>query len=148
MTVVDVAGAQIGELLDVVALCASETAVVTGFLVEHDAHQYRVSWAHVAEVDVDAEKLHLSCLAACPCAGRTYCSRRATATSSWAASTRAPALWRGASVSVSSRAACRGAAATSCRGRTSISSRCGCPNSTSSKRSRSWRSCIRPTSPT
>src|SRR5665648_945303 len=64
MTVVDAAGAQIGELLDVVALCASETAVVTGFLVERDDDQYRVSWAHVAEIDVDAEKLHLSCLAA------------------------------------------------------------------------------------
>lgn len=64
MTVVDVAGAHIGELLDVVALCASETAVVTGFLLERDDDQYRVSWAHVAEVDVDAEKLHLSCLAA------------------------------------------------------------------------------------
>src|SRR5665648_136967 len=64
MTVVDAAGAQIGELLDVVALCASETAVVTGFLVARDDDQYRVSWAHVAEIDVDAEKLHLSCLAA------------------------------------------------------------------------------------
>jgi len=64
MTVVDAAGVLVGELLDVVALCAADTAVVTGFVVEWDDDQYRVSWAHVAEVDVDAEKLHLSCLAA------------------------------------------------------------------------------------
>jgi magnesium transporter len=64
MTVVDAAGEQIGELLDVVALCASETAVVTGFFVERDDDKFRASWAQVAEVDVDAEKLHLSCLAA------------------------------------------------------------------------------------
>ena len=36
MTVVDAAGAEIGELLDVVARCASETAVVTGFFIECD----------------------------------------------------------------------------------------------------------------
>ncbi|HEY5387769.1 MAG TPA: hypothetical protein VIL79_07680, partial [Thermoleophilia bacterium] len=64
MTVVDAAGTQIGELLDVVALCASDAAVVTGFFVERDDDQYRISWAHVAEIDVDGEKLHLSCLAA------------------------------------------------------------------------------------
>lgn len=62
MTVVDAAGAQIGELLDVVALCASESAVVTGFFIECDGdRQLRVSWAQVAEVDVDAEHLRLSC---------------------------------------------------------------------------------------
>ena len=64
MTVVDAAGAQIGELLDVVARCASETAVVTGFFIECDGgRQLRVSWAQVAEVDIDAEELRLSCAA-------------------------------------------------------------------------------------
>jgi len=64
MTVVDAAGAEIGELLDVVAHCASETAVVTGFFIECDGgRQLRVSWAQVAEVDVDAEELRLSCAA-------------------------------------------------------------------------------------
>jgi magnesium transporter len=63
MSVIDATGARIGELLDVVALCASETAVVTGFFLERDDDRYRVSWAQVAEIDVDAEKLHLSCLA-------------------------------------------------------------------------------------
>ncbi|MEI6452813.1 MAG: hypothetical protein WCP98_23075, partial [Actinomycetes bacterium] len=48
MTVVDAAGAQIGELLDVVVLCASDTAVVTGFFVERDDDKYRASWAQVA----------------------------------------------------------------------------------------------------
>jgi hypothetical protein len=38
--------------------------VVTGFFVERDDDRFRASWAQVAEVDVDAEKLHLSCLAA------------------------------------------------------------------------------------
>ena len=64
MTVVDAAGVPIGELLDVVALCASDSAVVTAFFVESDDDKYRASWAQVAVVDVDAEKLHLSCLAA------------------------------------------------------------------------------------
>lgn len=64
MNVVDAAGAQIGELLDVVALCASETAVISGFFIECDGdRQLRVSWAQVAEVDIDAEQLRLSCSA-------------------------------------------------------------------------------------
>ena len=62
MTVVDLAGAQIGELLDVVALCASETATVSGFFIECDGdRQFRVPWAQVAEIDIDAEQLRLSC---------------------------------------------------------------------------------------
>jgi CBS domain-containing protein/sporulation protein YlmC with PRC-barrel domain len=65
MNVVDAAGAQIGELLDVVALCASESAVISGFFIECDGdRQLRVSWAQVAEVDIDAEQLRLSCSAA------------------------------------------------------------------------------------
>ena len=64
MNVVDAAGAQIGELLDVVALCASEPAVISGFFIECDGdRQLRVSWAQVAEVDIDAEQLRLSCSA-------------------------------------------------------------------------------------
>lgn len=64
MTVVDAAGTPIGELLDVVALCAADTAVVSGFFVERDDDRYRASWAQVAVVDVEAERLQLSCLAA------------------------------------------------------------------------------------
>ena len=65
MAVVDAAGAEIGELLDVVALCASDSATVSGFFIECDGdRQLRVSWAQVAEVDVDAEQLRLSCAAA------------------------------------------------------------------------------------
>jgi magnesium transporter len=65
MTVVEAGGAEIGELLDVVALCASDGATVSGFFIEcEDDRQLRVSWAQVAEVDVDAERLRLSCTAA------------------------------------------------------------------------------------
>jgi magnesium transporter len=64
MTVLDAAGTEIGELLDVVALCASEAAVVSGFFVERDEVQMRATWAQVAEIDVDADKLRLSCTAA------------------------------------------------------------------------------------
>jgi magnesium transporter len=64
MAVVDAAGAEIGELLDVVALCAADSAVVTAFFIECErGRQLRVAWAQVAEVDVDAERLRLSCAA-------------------------------------------------------------------------------------
>jgi magnesium transporter len=65
MAVVEAGGAEIGELLDVVALCASDAATVSGFFIEcEDDRQLRVSWEQVAEVDVDAERLRLSCTAA------------------------------------------------------------------------------------
>ena len=59
--VTDVAGVVVGELLDVVALCTSDAAVVSGVIVERDEEQLRASWAQVAEIDVDAEKLVLNC---------------------------------------------------------------------------------------
>jgi len=64
MKVVDADGRAVGELLDVVALCTPDTAVVTGFFVDLDDEQWRVSWAQVAEIDVDAEQLNLCCAAA------------------------------------------------------------------------------------
>jgi magnesium transporter len=63
MTVVDAAGAVVGELLDVVALCSAETAVVSGVFVERDDDQLRATWEQVAEIDVDGEKLLLNCAA-------------------------------------------------------------------------------------
>ena len=62
--------------------------------------------------------------------------------------TRATAPSRGASVSASSPAGCRGAAATSSPGRTSTPSRCASRASTSSRRSPSSPNCTPPTSPT
>ncbi len=64
MKVVDAAGAVIGELLDVVALCTPDVAVVSGFFIERGDDQVRASWAQVAEVDIDAERLVLNCAAA------------------------------------------------------------------------------------
>ncbi len=64
MIVLDAAGTPVGELFDVVALCASDSAVVTAFFVESDDDKYRATWEQVAVVDVDAQRLHLSCLAA------------------------------------------------------------------------------------
>ena len=61
MKVVDVAGAEVGELLDVVALSSSEAPPVTGFFIERGGDQLRAAWDQVAEVDVDGETLRLSC---------------------------------------------------------------------------------------
>jgi len=61
MTVVDSAGAQVGDLLDVVALATSEAPAITGFFVERGDDQLRATWGQVAEIDVDAERLRLSC---------------------------------------------------------------------------------------
>ena len=59
MKVVDTAGAEVGELLDVLALCTSDSPAVTAFFIERDDDQVRASWEQVAEVDVDAERLVL-----------------------------------------------------------------------------------------
>jgi CBS domain-containing protein len=59
MKVVDAGGTEVGELLDVLALCTSDTPAVTAFFIERDDDQVRASWDQVAEVDVDAEKLLL-----------------------------------------------------------------------------------------
>ncbi len=61
ITVVDRAGAKVGDLLDVVARSTSDLPIVTGFFIERDDDQVRASWDQVAEIDVDAEMLRLSC---------------------------------------------------------------------------------------
>lgn len=61
MSVVDSAGATVGDLLDVVAQSGPGEPVVTGFFIERDADQVRASWEQVVEIDVDAETLRLSC---------------------------------------------------------------------------------------
>ena len=64
MKVVDSAGVQVGELLDVLALCTSDAPFVTAFFIERDDDQVRASWDQVAEIDVDGERLRLCCEAA------------------------------------------------------------------------------------
>jgi len=59
MKVVDAAGVEVGELLDVLALCTSDSPAVTAFFIERDDDQVRATWEQVAEIDVDAEKLVL-----------------------------------------------------------------------------------------
>jgi magnesium transporter len=61
MTVLDAAGREVGELLDVIAGPAAEAPLVTGFVVERDADQCRASWSQIAEIDVDGRRLLLSC---------------------------------------------------------------------------------------
>jgi CBS domain-containing protein len=60
MTVVDPSGAELGELLDVLASLSGEPPVVAGFIVGRDDGQLRASWEQVAEIDVDARRLVLS----------------------------------------------------------------------------------------
>ena len=64
MRVVDAAGDEVGELLDVVALAAPEAPPVTGFFIEHGDDQFRATWEQVAELDVDADVLRLNCAGA------------------------------------------------------------------------------------
>jgi CBS domain-containing protein len=64
MKVVDNAGAEVGELLDVLALCTSDAPFVTAFFIDRDDVQVRASWDQVAEIDVDGERLRLGCAAA------------------------------------------------------------------------------------
>jgi CBS domain-containing protein len=59
MKVVDAAGVEVGELLDVLALCTSDTPAVTAFFIERDDDQVRATWDQVAEIDVDGERLRL-----------------------------------------------------------------------------------------
>jgi CBS domain-containing protein/sporulation protein YlmC with PRC-barrel domain len=59
MKVVDADGIEIGELCDVVASTTHEPPVVTAFFIERDDGQLAASWAQVAEVDVDGERLLL-----------------------------------------------------------------------------------------
>ena len=53
MTVVDAAGAELGELLDVLASLSSDPPAVTAFIVDRDDEQLRASWAQIGEIDVD-----------------------------------------------------------------------------------------------
>jgi len=59
MKVVDAAGQEVGELADVVASTALESPVVTAFFIDRDQGQLAASWAQVAEIDLDAERLVL-----------------------------------------------------------------------------------------
>ncbi len=61
MSVVDGDGAEIGDLLDVVARSTDDLPVVTAFFIERDDDQVRASWHQVAEIDVDEHILRLGC---------------------------------------------------------------------------------------
>jgi magnesium transporter len=63
MTVVDAAGDDVGELLDVVARSDPGAPAVTGFVIERDDDQLRAAWDQVAEIDVDGGRLRLCCTA-------------------------------------------------------------------------------------
>ena len=57
--VLDVSGLEIGELGDVVATTTQDPPVVTAFFIDRDDGQLAASWAQVAEIDVDGERLLL-----------------------------------------------------------------------------------------
>ncbi|NLE21635.1 MAG: magnesium transporter [Actinobacteria bacterium] len=59
MTVLDVDGQKVGELVDVVASTAGDRPVVTAFFIQRDEGQLGASWGQVGEIDVDAERLLL-----------------------------------------------------------------------------------------
>jgi magnesium transporter len=59
MKVFDVAGAEVGELADVVASTATDRPVVTAFFIDRDEGQLAASWAQIGEIDVDGERLLL-----------------------------------------------------------------------------------------
>jgi len=61
LKVVDVAGDEVGDLIDVVAEFSMETPVVTAFFIARADEQLCASWDQVAEVDVDGERLLLDC---------------------------------------------------------------------------------------
>jgi CBS domain-containing protein len=60
MTVVDAAGAELGELLDVLASLASDPPAVTAFIVGRDDEQLRAAWRQIGEIDVDGRRLVLN----------------------------------------------------------------------------------------
>ncbi len=60
MTVVDAAGAELGELLDVLASLAPEPPAVTACIVGRDDEQLRASWEQIGEIDVDGRRLVLT----------------------------------------------------------------------------------------
>ncbi len=59
MKVLDAAGEAVGEIVDVVARTAAERPVVSAFFIDAGDGQLAASWAQVAEIDVDAERLLL-----------------------------------------------------------------------------------------
>jgi CBS domain-containing protein/sporulation protein YlmC with PRC-barrel domain len=60
MTVLDVAGVPVGELVDVVVTTATDRPVVTAFFIDREeGGQLAASWAQVSEIDVDGERLRL-----------------------------------------------------------------------------------------
>lgn len=59
MTVVDAEGIEIGEIVDVVVTMAEEPPVVSAFFIG-DHEQLAASWAQVAEIDADRERLRLN----------------------------------------------------------------------------------------
>ncbi len=63
MTVVDSSGAELGELLDVLASLSGEPPVVAGCIVGRADEQLRASWDQIAEIDVDARRIVLSAAA-------------------------------------------------------------------------------------
>ncbi len=61
MKVVDSAGEEVGELIDVVAEFSTEAPVVHAFFIAREDEQLGASWSQVAEIDVDGERLLLNC---------------------------------------------------------------------------------------
>ncbi len=59
MKVYDAAGTEVGELADMVASTAMDPPVVTAFFIDRDEGQLAASWAQIAEIDVDGERLPL-----------------------------------------------------------------------------------------
>ncbi len=63
LSVVDAAGREVGEVLDVVVLSSAEPPAVTALVIETEDAQARATWSQVAEIDVDGERVVLACSA-------------------------------------------------------------------------------------
>jgi CBS domain-containing protein/sporulation protein YlmC with PRC-barrel domain len=61
LKVVDAAGIEVGEVIDVVAGFSAEAPAVTAFFVAREDDQLGASWAQVAEIDLDGGRLLLKC---------------------------------------------------------------------------------------
>ncbi|HOT23024.1 MAG TPA: CBS domain-containing protein [Thermoleophilia bacterium] len=61
LKVVDSAGEEVGELIDVVAEFSSEAPVIRAFFIARGDEQLAASWGQVAEIDVDGQRLLLNC---------------------------------------------------------------------------------------
>jgi CBS domain-containing protein len=62
MTVVDAAGDEVGELVDVITTL-TPSPLVSAFILECDDTQLRVPWQQVCEIDLDGERLVLTVVA-------------------------------------------------------------------------------------